>query len=119
MKPDVKPYIPHRSRPSAMDLAERPTNSRPLPQPPAVNLEEQRAARLAAMSASAHEMDSQRTKSLAQRAEEERLEKEKDDRMRKKYGKEDVKGVFFAQKGEMGLSEMISRRAGQGLQRNI
>jgi hypothetical protein len=71
------------------------------------------------MSASAHEMDSQRTKSLAARAIEEQKEKEQDDRMRSKDGKEDVKGVFFAQKAEMGLSDMISRRAGQGLQRNM
>lgn len=71
------------------------------------------------MSASAHEMDTQRTKSLAQRAIDDQKEQEKDDRMRQKYGKEDVKGAFFAQKAEMGLSDMISRRAGQGLQRNI
>lgn len=64
-------------------------------------------------------MDHQRTKSLAQRAIEDQREKERDDKMRQKYGKEDVKGVFFAQKSEMGLSDMISRRAGQGLQRNI
>jgi hypothetical protein len=106
-----------------MDLAERPT-SQPTRAPAPVNaqaksLEEQRAARLAAMSASAHEMDTQRTKSLAQRAVDEQREKEKDERMRTKYGKEDVKGVFFAQKAEMGLSDMISRRAGQGLQRNM
>ncbi|KAI9631946.1 localization spliceosome protein [Dioszegia hungarica] len=127
IKPDIKPYIPHSSRPAAMDLADRPTSSRPsqhqptssAPNPQAQSLEQQRAARLAAMSASAHEMDNQRTKSLAQRAVEDQREKERDDKMRQKYGKEDVKGVFFAQKSEMGLSDMISRRAGQGLQRNI
>lgn len=82
-------------------------------------LAEERAAKLAAMTASASELDATRTKSLAQRAEEERLEMEKEERMRKKYTNEDVKGTFFAQKSEMGLSETLGRRNGVGLQRDI
>jgi hypothetical protein len=78
-----------------------------------------RAARLAAMSASANELYEQRTKTLAQRAEEERKDNEREARMRKKYGNDDVKGSFYSQKAEMGLGEALQRRAGQGLQRDI
>ena len=89
------------------------------PAPDAAQLAAERAAKLAAMTASASELDATRTKSLAQRAEEERVEMEKEERMRKKYTKDDVKGTFFAQKTEIGLSETLGRRNGVGLQRDI
>jgi hypothetical protein len=138
---DVKPDIrSHSSRPGALDMAERPTsaaapsrfNGAPhqssnghgsngnsaVPNGGGGNaLDEQRAARLAAMSASATEMYSNREKTLAQRAEEERKEREKDELHRKKFGKEAAHAGFFKQQGEMGLGESLQRRAGKGLQK--
>lgn len=64
-------------------------------------------------------MQQQRTQTLAQRAEQEKLEDEREERMRKKWGKDDVKAGFYGHKTEMGLSDVLARRAGQGLQRNI
>ncbi|GFZ45291.1 Pre-mRNA-splicing factor cwc25 [Saitozyma sp. JCM 24511] len=134
---DVKPEVrSHPSRPSAMDLADRPVSSsashahahtRP-PAPasssagagstPSNSLDDMRAARLAAMSSSATELYEQRTKSLAQRAETERREHEQEEKMRKRYGGEDVRVTMFHQKGDMELGDALQRRAGQGLQRD-
>jgi hypothetical protein len=94
-----------------MDLADRPTSNSAL--------NEQRAARLAAMQSSASQLDVSRTQSLAQRAERERIEDEKDALMRKKYGKEEVHGAFYKQQTEMALSENLARRGGKGLQKDI
>jgi hypothetical protein len=69
------------------------------------------------MSASATEMYSNREKTIAQRAEEERKEREKDELHRKKFGKEAAHAGFFKQQGEMGLGESLQRRAGKGLQK--
>lgn len=82
-------------------------------------MDEQRAARLAAMQSSASELDVSRTQSLAARAEKERLEEARDAAARAKYKKEEVHGTFFKQQSGMGLSESLSRRGGQGLQRDI
>lgn len=112
---DVKP---HPSQPSAMDMAERPASS---PTAPANGnaLDDMRAARLAAMSSSADQLSEQRTKSLAERAEEEKRQAEKDERMRAKYGKDEANAQFFKLGGEVGLSESLQRRAGKGLQRDF
>ena len=112
---DIKP---HPSRPSAMDMADRPVSSRPMP----VNgneLDDMRAARLAAMSSSAHQLYEQRTKSLAERAEEEKRQAETEEKMRVKYGQDEASAQFFKLGGEVGLSESLQRRAGKGLQRDI
>ncbi|ORY31354.1 Pre-mRNA splicing factor-domain-containing protein [Naematelia encephala] len=123
---DSREVKPHPSRPSAMDLAERPTSSRPSAQPPASNgngnsnhLDEMRAARLAAMSQSATELYAQRTKTLSSMAQVEKEELAREERMRTKYGQEHVAAGFFKQKSEMGLGENLARRAGKGLQRDI
>jgi len=84
-----------------------------------LSLDEQRAARLAAMSSSATELYESRTKSLAQRAEEEKREMAKDAQMRAKYGKEEASAGFFKQHAALGLSESLARRAGKGLQKDI
>jgi len=103
-----------------MDMADRPTSSRPPPPPASSNaLDEQRAARLAAMQSSASQLEDSRTMSLAQRAEKEKMEDEKDALSRKKYGKEEVNGGFYKQQTGMGLSETLARRGGKGLQRDI
>ena len=94
-----------------MDLADRPTSIASDGQ----SLDAQRAARLAAMSASATDLYEQRNKSLAQRAEDERGEDEKDERLRKKYGKEDVSGGFFREGMGGSLADSLARRAGKGL----
>ena len=120
---DIKPRL---SRPSALDLADRPTTL-PSSLPPPTNghttnggsLDDMRAARLAAMSSSANDFYDQRNKSLSQRAEIDRLEAEKDARMRKKYGTEDVNGHFFRENTGMNLGEALSRRAGKGLLKDI
>ncbi|WWC62454.1 uncharacterized protein I303_105050 [Kwoniella dejecticola CBS 10117] len=135
---DVKP---HPSRPSALDMADRPTSSR---QPPAhasqlnghsnstngtngtngangngQSLDDMRAARLAAMQSSATELYDQRTKSLAERAEADRRESERDEKMRAKYGQEQANAGFFKQQSGMNLSETLSRRGGKGLLKDI
>ena len=117
---DIKPNL---SRPSAMDMAERPTSSRPPPPPPPAangaasknHLDEMRAARLAAMSASANELYENRTKTLATRAEEEQRENARDERMRARYGQEQASAAFFKEQTNMNLSEALGRRAGKGL----
>ncbi|KAK8858511.1 hypothetical protein IAR55_002738 [Kwoniella newhampshirensis] len=128
---DSRDVKPHPSRPSAMDLADRPTStsqyqSRPPPPAPAANgngnsstLEEQRAARLAAMSASANQLYEERSKTLAQRAEEERREAEREQKMRAKYGQEQASAGFFKEQSGLGLSETLARRAGKGLLKDI
>ncbi|WRT67683.1 uncharacterized protein IL334_004655 [Kwoniella shivajii] len=120
---DIKP---HPTRPSAMDMADRPTSSRPVPtngssstNGSGQSLDEMRAARLAAMQSSATEMYDQRTKTLAQRAEEQQRETERDEKMRAKYGQEQASAGFFKQQSGMNLSESLSRRAGKGLLRDI
>ncbi|KAK4683633.1 hypothetical protein P7C73_g6601, partial [Tremellales sp. Uapishka_1] len=117
------------ARPSAMDLDDLPTSSRLAPPPPAQskpNLDDARAARLAAMASSANELYEERTKTLAQRAEEERMQLAKEDAMRKKYGKEDTKGAFVREQerlgmmgGSIGLAESLQRRSGKGLMREL
>ncbi|KGB74826.1 pre-mRNA-splicing factor CWC25 [Cryptococcus deuterogattii R265] len=82
-------------------------------------LDDQRAARLAAMSASADELYSSRSKSLAARAEEERREQESDEKMRQKYGKEQASANFFSQQSQLGLGEALQRRGGKGLLKDI
>ncbi|OXH33792.1 pre-mRNA-splicing factor CWC25 [Cryptococcus neoformans] len=82
-------------------------------------LEDQRAARLAAMSASADELYSSRSKSLAARAEEERREQQRDEKMRQKYGKEQASANFFSQQSQLGLGEALQRRGGKGLLKDI
>ncbi|WVR06264.1 hypothetical protein IAU60_003294 [Kwoniella sp. DSM 27419] len=115
----------HPSRPSAMDMADRPATSSSRTPVPATapnggsNLDDMRAARLAAMTASASELYDQRTKSLAQRAEEEKREMEREEKMRAKYGQDQAKAGFFSQQTSMGLSESIQRRAGKGLLKDI
>lgn len=118
-KPDI-------SRPSALEMADRPTSfagpSRPAPPSNTGSgsgnpLDDQRAARLAAMQSSASELDQSRNMSLAQRAEKERIEDMKDQMMRKKYGKEEVHGGFYKQQTDMALSETLARRGGKGLQK--
>ncbi|EIW73663.1 hypothetical protein TREMEDRAFT_67482 [Tremella mesenterica DSM 1558] len=128
-KAEIKP---HPSRPSAMDLADRPTSSRYSPPTTShVNgsgsggangngqgknkLDEMRAARLAAMSQSADQLYSSRTQVLSQRAEQEKREAEREERLRSKYGQEDVRGGFFKERSNMNLSEALGRRAGKGL----
>lgn len=119
---DIKP---HHSRPGAMDMADRPISSRQQPAAPVSfnstnsDLDAQRAARLAAMTSSANDLYSQRTKSLAARAEEEKREAERDAKMRQRYGKEEAAAGFFKQQSELNLGEAMSRRGGQGLQRAI
>lgn len=56
---------------------------------------------------------------MVRRIMDDQREEENDDQMRQQYGKEAVMGMLFAQKSEKGLSDMIGRRAGQGLQRDI
>jgi len=114
---DTRDVKSHPSRPSAMDMADRPTSSRPTAN--GTSLDDMRAARLAAMSSSADQLYSQRTQSLAQRAEEEKRQAEKDERMRSKYGKDEANAQFYKMGGEVGLSESLQRRAGKGLQRDI
>ncbi|ORX40153.1 Pre-mRNA splicing factor-domain-containing protein [Kockovaella imperatae] len=111
----------HSSRPSALDMADRPTSSRPLVpyngSAHSQSLDEMRAARLAAMTASATDLQSSRDKSLAMRAEQDRKEAEKDERLRVKYGQDVANAGFFKAQGEMGLGESLQRRGGKGLQR--
>ena len=102
-----------------MDMADRPTSSRPIANGNGNMLDEQRAARLAAMSSSADQMYQQRSKSLAERAEEEKRQAEREERMRAKYGKDEANAKFFKLGGEVGLGESLQRRAGKGLQRDI
>jgi len=71
------------------------------------------------MTSSANDLYSQRTKSLAARAEEEKREAERDAKMRQRYGKEEAAAGFFKQQSELNLGEAMSRRGGQGLQRAI
>ena len=135
-------YRPHPTRPSALDMADQPTSSssRPPFRPNAngssqpngqpngdskpngtshsQNLDDMRAARLAAMTASAHSLQSSRDHSLATRAEQDRREAEKEERMRSKYGKDVANAGFFNSQREMGLGESLSRRGGKGLQRD-
>ncbi|WWC70662.1 uncharacterized protein I206_104613 [Kwoniella pini CBS 10737] len=128
---DIKP---HPSRPSALDMADRPTtsssHSRHTPSSQSngnhsstngngQSLDEMRAARLAAMQSSATQLYDQRTKSLAERAEAERRESEKDEKMRAKYGQEQANAAFFKQQSGMNLSETLSRRGGKGLLKDI
>jgi hypothetical protein len=82
-------------------------------------MDEQRAARLAAMQSSASQLEDSRTMSLAQRAEKEKMEDARDALLRKKYGKEEVAGGFFKQQSGLGLSETLARRGGKGLQKDI
>ena len=105
-----------------MDLADAPTTARAPPPPPKPSqsiLDEQRAARLAAMSSTADELYAERSKTLAQRAEEQKREEEKDLALRKKFGKETVSAGFYNQSGVSGLGEALGRRGGKGLQRDI
>lgn len=104
--PDVRPSSPPSSSAAPVN---RNTST----------LEDQRAARLAAMSASADELYSSRSKSLAARAEEERREQEKDEKMRQKYGKEQASANFFSQQSQLGLGEALQRRGGKGLLKDI
>ena len=134
-------YRPHPTRPSALDMADQPTSSSSRPpfrtssngssQPNghanangngngnihSQSLDDMRVARLAAMTASAHSLQSSRDQSLGQRAEEDRKEAEKEERMRTKYGKDVANAGFFNSQREMGLGESLSRRGGKGLQR--
>lgn len=71
------------------------------------------------MSASADELYSSRSKSLAARAEEERRERESDEKMRQKYGKEQANANFFSQQSQLGLGEALQRRGGKGLLKDI
>lgn len=71
------------------------------------------------MSSSADQMYQQRTKSLAERAEEEKRQAEKEAKMRAKYGKEEANAQFYKLVGDVGLSESLQRRAGKGLQRDM
>lgn len=117
--PDSRHVHPHPSRPSASDMAER-TAPRPPPPTNGSSLDEQRAARLAAMSRNAVDHDSQRTKNLALLEEKRRLEDEAEKRVRAKEGsKENASAAFYQQQSSMSLGESLSRRGGQGLQRNI
>ena len=148
---DIKPFA---SRPSALDMADRPMSASSRPESRlnglhhstgnghvhangndksngnvngngntssngGQNLDEMRAARLAAMTASASDMYEQRSKVLAQRAEEEMQQDATERKMRVRYGKEEASAGFFKQNAAMGLSESLSRRAGKGLQRDI
>lgn len=123
---------PQSGRPSAADFMDRSTTSRPVNghglvngtaqpnfAPSSTKLDDMRAARLAAMSSSADQLYESRTKALAQRAEAERADREKEDAMRKRYGKEEVAAGFFKQGAAMGLAEGLARRGGKGLQRDI
>lgn len=105
--PYVRPPSPSRSSVAA------PVNNN------TSTLDDQRAARLAAMSASADELYSSRSKSLAARAEEERREQESDEKMRQKYGKEQASANFFSQQSQLGLGEALQRRGGKGLLKDI
>jgi hypothetical protein len=74
------------------------------------------------MTASADTMYEERSKTLAQRAEEERLKFEAEEKARARYGKGDTKGAFVREQeqlgmmgGAIGLSETLQRRAGKGL----
>ncbi|WVQ96850.1 hypothetical protein IAU59_003957 [Kwoniella sp. CBS 9459] len=135
---DSRDVKPHPSRPSALDMADKPTSSSSYSRPPQGNghangngnsngngnasanhLDEMRAARLAAMSSSASELYDQRAKTLAQRAEEEKRELEKEAKLRAKYGKDQANAGFFSQQTSMGLSESLQRRAGKGLLKDI
>ena len=122
---DSRDVRPHHARPSAMDMADRPTSARPsAPAPPTAggvgsSLDEMRAARLAAMTSSARDMDDQRAQSLKIRAEREKLEEERDMAMRARMGKEAVNAGFFNSQKNLSLGEAMSRRGGQGLQRAI
>ncbi|OCF41507.1 pre-mRNA-splicing factor CWC25 [Kwoniella heveanensis CBS 569] len=142
---DSRDIKPHPSRPSALDMADRPTSSSIHPRElqhnehangnghsgnsnsnaktngngTANHLDDMRAARLAAMSSSATELYNQRAKTLAQRAEEEKKELEKEAKLRAKYGKDQANAGFFSQQTSMGLSESLQRRAGKGLLKDI
>ncbi|WWC88763.1 uncharacterized protein L201_003676 [Kwoniella dendrophila CBS 6074] len=129
---DIKPFN-RPPRPSALDMADQPTSSLSSssrrPPPPSnghsngntngQSLDEMRAARLAAMQSSANEIYDQRTKTLAERAEKDRLETERDEKLRSKYGQEQATAGFFKQQTGMNLSESLQRRAGKGLLRDI
>ncbi|WVF69350.1 hypothetical protein IAT40_004126 [Kwoniella sp. CBS 6097] len=140
--PDIRDVKPHPSRPTALDMADRPTSSSSYYRGPqrdgqangtgngigstngngngaSNHLDDMRAARLAAMSSSANELYDQRAKTLAQRAEEEKRELEKEAKMRAKYGKDQANAGFFSQQTSMGLSESLQRRAGKGLLKDI
>ncbi|WVQ72872.1 pre-mRNA-splicing factor CWC25 [Cryptococcus sp. DSM 104548] len=113
---------PRHPYPASVPSSRPPPPPQPAPStinPQSQTLEDQRAARLAAMSASADQLYSDRSKVLANRAEQERLELAQEERMRQKYGQEQASAGFFKAQTGMGLSESLSRRAGKGLLKDI
>ena len=71
------------------------------------------------MTQNASSMQDQRVQSLAARAEQDRREEENELKTRQRMGKEAANAGFFNQQRELGLSEALARRGGQGLQRDI
>lgn len=87
------------------------------------SLDDMRAARLAAMTASADQLQAERSKKLAAREEEERKVFEAEERARSRYHKDEAAGLFMKQQEQMSggvsLGEALGRRGGKGLLRDI
>lgn len=100
-----------------------PRRASPERKPAANQLDDMRAARLAAMSASADQMSAERSTKLAQRAQEEKRIFEAEERARSRYHKDEAAGMFMKHQeqlgGSVGLAESLQRRGGKGLLRDI
>lgn len=117
--PERKPYEsrPYSSRPPAAP-------SRPAPAPAAnSSLDDTRAARLAAMSASADSLYAERSQTLARRAEEEKKVLESEEKARSKYHRDEAAGMFMKHQEEMSgqqsLAQSLQRRGGMGLLKDL
>lgn len=86
-------------------------------------LDDMRAARLAAMSATASAVHAERKQTLAERAAEERKVFEREEAARKRYHRDEAAGLMMKHtekvSGGVGLAESLQRRGGKGLLRDI
>ncbi|TXT13511.1 hypothetical protein VHUM_00878 [Vanrija humicola] len=90
---------------------------------PAAPAQDDRAARLAAMTANATSLNAERTEKLARRAVEEKAEEARDEKARSRYHRDEAAGLFMKHQeqmgGQIGLAESLQRRGGKGLLRDI
>ncbi|KAL1412949.1 RNA-splicing factor [Vanrija albida] len=90
---------------------------------PAAPAQDDRAARLAAMSSNAASLNAERTEKLARRAIEEKAEEARDEKARSRYHRDEAAGLFMKHQeqmsGQIGLAESLQRRGGKGLLRDI
>lgn len=111
------------ARPPRRASPERKPYVKSEPAPAASSAQDDRAARLAAMSSNATTLNAERTEKLARRAIEEKAEEARDEKARSRYHRDEAAGLFMKHQeqmsGQIGLAESLQRRGGKGLLRDI